>query len=284
MLRLSRLVVCLLTLQLFQLATEAHADIIIDATVGGGQVGGYYGEYTTLDDVPGGYPPTLAPDIDPISQVYFLGRSTFPLLPTPTTPERRAYFIFDPSGIVIPAGEEIVGVTLSLELLFGGVLANFATGGMEVVEFGPTPFGPDEILRTVVTPPDPIDIWDTFGDGSYGGFVIFGAGSPTPSMADVYTIPLPGALTDVKDAVAIGSEIIITARLATFDPDPIGMGATAVDPFEFVFGLTDVHAAPPGADVIPKLTLITIPEPNSALLLCMVSMIAAANRYVSNRR
>ena len=268
-------------------------DIEVETTDGAGQVGGFYGLYDPgIDDPPVGYPATLPPDNDPSFQNYFMGRSTFgPLATSPSSPERRAFFMFDMAGVLasIPSGETIDSVTIDLTLTPGGsaALANF-TGDVEIVEFSSTPFSEVEILDPVGTSTPTDAIWASFGMSTpYGSFAIDGTEKPpAPPSADglmtlppdTYTIALPGAVPDLEAAVLGGGIFIVTARLATFDPDVIGPGAPpAVDPYEYVFGITDV-AAPGGPTVAaPVLTITTIPEPGS-LALMGVGLFAVSRR------
>lgn len=251
-------------------ADDAFPDVTISITDGAGQVGGFYGEYLPGDDAPGSYPATIAPDNDASFQNYFMGRTTVTGF---TTPERRAFFIFDTSGVSIPGGEAVTGVSIELELLSGGVLANF-TGDSESVSFSGTPFGPTEILDPPATMTDPVDIWATFGSGpAYGDFVIAGPDSMTEpqTVPGIYEIPLPGAVSDLD--ASLGGLFIVTAKLDTFDPGPIGSGAPpAVDPTEFVFGLTDVH----GGVAIPSLIIETtaVPEPTSYAIFILLGVFA----------
>src|SRR5262245_44862589 len=111
------------------------------------QVGGYYGPYMPSDMAPPSYPPTIGPDNSPGFQNYFMGRTT--LGSGFTTPERRAFFIYDMAGVAasIPLGEVVVGVSIDLTLIDGGTsaLGNY-TGGKEVVEFTATPVPASIIL------------------------------------------------------------------------------------------------------------------------------------------
>ncbi|GEM_PF-1089318 len=269
-------------------------DIEVLSTDGSGQVGGFYGPYSpTVDMPPGGYPATLPPDNDASFQNYFMGRSTLgPLSTADSTPERRVFFMFDMAGVLgsIPAGHTITGVTIDLTLTAGGsaALANFS-GGSEVVEFTGTPFSEVEILDPVGTSTPTDSIWSTFGTSTpYGGFEI--TGTPPPGAAppsadglmtlapDTYTIDLPGAVSDLSSAVGAGGMFIVTARLASFDPDVIGTSAPpATDPYEYVFGITDV-ASPSGSTVpAPVLTISTIPEPTAIVLIALGGILM---RYV----
>jgi hypothetical protein len=268
-----------MTLLLVLTAPGAQASTLeVDTSVGAGQVGGYYGLYDPIiDDAPPAFGPTLPPDNDASFQNYFMGRSTFgPLGSSVTSPERRVFFFFDMAGLSIPAGEEITEVSIDLTLTLGGsaVLANF-TGDIELVEFSSTPYTPAEILD-----PDafalPSDlIWSTFGSSTpYGGFEIVGPDHPTetPTAPGDYAIPLPGSIADVESAILGGSVLVVTAKLATFDPDPIGpLAPPAIDPYEYVFGITDVVSGI-GSSVDPPLLSITttpIPEPASLGLLAV---------------
>lgn len=267
--------------------SASSATIFVDTSTGGGQVGAFYGPYLPGDDPPPGYPIVPDPDNDPTFQNYFMGRSTIGGF---TTSERRVFFLFDTAGLAasIPAGESITDVTISLELVPGGtsVLANF-TGDEEVVAFTSTSFTPGEILDPVGAGIPLEDIWDTFGSSTpYGEFTIFGPGSPTPTTDGTKVISLGGAIPDLVDAVSTGGIFIVTAKLLTFDPGPIGASAPPpVDPYEYVFGLTDVVS--PGGSLVPapELTITTsasvptpIPEPSSLVLASIGLMTGAAVR------
>lgn len=262
------------------ISTPTLAGVIFtDTSIGGGQLGGFYGEYLPTDfTLPTLPPPIAAPDNDPTFQNYFMGRTSTASF---TTSERRVFFIYDLTGIPLPAGEKVVDVSIDLELLPGGTsaLANF-TGDIELVEFSATPFSAAEIKDPAAFALDPLAIWDTFGTGPlYGAFELVVPTHPVlpPTPPDVYTIPLPGAVADTESA--LGSDfLVITARLASYDPDPIellGFGS-AIDPYEYVFGLTDVvtPSGPgiPAPDLI--ITTVTIPEPTSATIALMLIGIA----------
>lgn len=206
------------------------------------QVGGFYGPYPPGDDPPAAYPAVPTPDNTPGFQNYFMGRSTISGF---TTSERRAFFIYDLAGVAasIPVGEHVVGVTIDLTLIGGGTsaLANF-TGGFELVSFTATPVPVAAIIDPAGFGVTPSSIWATFGTGiPFGDFTIVGPDSPGSTVPGTYTIGLPGAVSAIGPAIGSGSLFVVTARLATFDPGPIGAGAPPpVDPYEYVFGLTDV--------------------------------------------
>lgn len=233
------------------------------------QVGGFYGAYTPADDVPPSYPATIGPDNLPGFQNYFMGRTTTPM--GFATPERRAFFIYDMAGVAasIPVGEHIVGVTIDLTLIPGGTsaLANF-TGGFEHVAFTSTPVPAPIILAPGAIPPT--SIWATFGTGApFGDFVIGDPGGPMPTPPATYTIGLPGAIGAMGPSIASGSFFVVTARLTTFDPGPIGSTAPPpIDLYEYVFGLTDVTSPTGSHAPIPYLTITTapVPEPTSLAL------------------
>lgn len=266
------------------LATRVHADVItIDTSDGAGQVGAYYGPYTDSDDPPAGYPAIPDPDIEPTFQNYFMGRTTVSGF---TTSERRPFFLFDTTGIAasIPAGHVITDVFISLELLPGGTsaLANFAVGDLEMVDFSSTPFSADAITSPGMIPHD--TIWETFGSSKpYGGFELLGTTHPSPTIPDTYEIPLPGAIADLESSIAAEEVFAITARLATFDPGPIGKGTDPVDPYEYVFGGTDIET-PSGSSTTaaPTLTIFTtaVPEPSSSLVLAgfLIRVLLRRNR------
>ena len=253
--------------------TASHADeFVLDTETGLGQVGGLYGE---LDPpMPDDPPIIFAPDNKDGFQNYFMGRST---ISGTTLSERRAFFMFDTAGLAasIPDGHTITDVSLKLDLIFGGVMANFSGAPpLEFVTFTSTDVSAADILAADISdPPEMLGIFDSFGFGTeYGGFDIFPGTSDTPTLPGEHIIPLPGAIADLTDAIAAGDVFVITARLATYDPGPVDS-----DPFEFVFGLTDVVKTvetSPGVfervvdgGLLPELTFTTVPEPSSMLLL-----------------
>lgn len=237
------------------------------------QVGGFYGPYLPTDfSDPMDAPPIPMPDNMETFQNYFMGRTSS--LDGFTSPERRVFFIYDLSGIALPDGEVVTSVSLELDLLFGGTsaLANF-TGGVEVVEFTSSAYSDDEILDFEAAAIDPVDIWASFGTADpYGGYVLAGPLEPEPTTPGIQTIDLPGANPDVE--AAMGSTLfIVTARLETYDPDPIEVPGfpDAIDPYEYVFGGTDV--VKDGGSVTPPPPLIitteVIPEPGTFALLVL---------------
>lgn len=268
-------------------ANSAFADVLTIDTSAGGQVGGFYGPYMPGDMAPPSYPTSIMPDNSPGFQNYFMGRTTTsPLGSGFTTPERRVFFIFDMSGLAIPAGHSVSDVTIDLELLPGGTsaLANF-TGDMEVVEFTSTV--PDPILLDPgLVESEWIPVWDTLGSGDpYGALELLGPGSGSPSLPGTYTIPLPGSLSDVTDAILGGDIFVVSSKLATYDPGPIGAGAPpAADPYEYVFGGTDVVFGAPTGLAAPLLTITTVPEPNATLLLMSLFATAIVRRPARSRR
>jgi len=262
------------------------AEILVDTSTGFGQVGGFYGLYDPfVDDPPGDFPPTLDPDNVPSFQNYFMGRSTFgPLSTSLTSPERRAFFMFDMMGVLasIPVGHTISEVTIDLELTEGGsaALANF-TGGLEIVSLSGTPFGAAEIVDPMGTMTSSVDIWSSFGSSTpYGTFEIEGSAGAMTTVPGIYSIPLPGSIADLEAAIAGGGVFIVTGKLATFDPDVIGPDAPpAVDPYEYVFGITDVVASGGGSSTpAPVLTITTVPEPGAVGLLLLVLVVAGLRR------
>jgi len=269
------------------LAVAVHnAASATEISVSSFQVGGFFGPYTPGDDPPPGYPAVPDPDNSPGFQNYFMGRSTISGF---TTSERRAFFIYDMAGVAasIPVGETIVGVSIDLTLIDGGTsaLANFS-GGMEVVDFTATPVPASIILAPGAIPP--ASIWATFGTGlPYGSFVIPGIPDGPKTMPDgTYTIGLPGAVSAIGPSIATSSLFVVSARLATFDPGPIGAGAPPpVDPYEYVFGLTDV-VSPSGSHApIPYLTITTAPVPEpSTFALCLSAAAVGVIAYLRRRR
>lgn len=248
-----------------QHAAAAEFEVFAD------QVGGFYGPYLETDfSDPMATPPIPMPDNMESFQNYFMGRTSS--ITGFTSLERRVFFIYDLSGTPLPAGEMVTSVSIDLDLLFGGTsaLANF-TGGIEVVEFTSSFYSDDEILDFEAAMLDPVDIWETFGTGDpYGGYVLAGPGEPEPTMPGIQTIDLPGAVADVELLMGSGL-LVITARLETYDPGPIEVPGVpdAVDPYEYVFGGTDVVAGGGSVTPPPPLAITTapIPEPGSLTLL-----------------
>lgn len=222
--------------------------------------GGFYG----LDDMG---MPSATPDNDLTFQNYFMGRTTVSGF---TTPERRSFFAFDMDS-VIPVDEEIVSMSLVLENVFGGVLANF-TGDSEVALFTSTSSGYAEIADPMGAMLPPEMIFDTFGTGDFYGDIVFDADGPMPGAVEI--VLSPDAIADAMLAGMAGSEFVITGRMATYDPDPAAL-------FEFVFGLTDVVVGGlPTGFPAPKLVIETavIPAPASPLALAGLGLWASRRR------
>jgi hypothetical protein len=273
----------------FFAATSAHSARAAEISVPTMHVGGFYGPYLPGDMPPPGYPMVPAPDNALAFQNYFMGRTTVMGF---TTSERRAFFVYDMAGVAasIPGGEAVVGVTIDLTLIPGGTsaLANF-TGGFEDVRFTSTPVPYEAILDPVGFGVPASSVWATFGTGmDYGSFVLGGPMSPMPTPPATYTIGLPGSVADATAKIATGSLFIVTARLVTYDPGPIGpMAPPAIDPFEYVFGLTDV-VSPSGSHApMPylKITTAPVPEPASFALASLAAYagFGAARRSFRSR-
>jgi len=239
------------------LAGAASAGVI---EVDSFHTGGFYG----LD---GMGMPTATPDNDMSFQNYFMGHSTISGF---TTPERRSFFSFDMTGAV-PDGEEIVSMSLVLENVFGGTIAN-STGGFEVVEFTSTSSAYDEIADPDGAMVSPIEIFDSFGTGAFYGDVVFDMDGPLPGPVE--SMLSPDAIADAFDAMMFDEVFMISGALATYDPEPDAM-------FEFAFGLTDVvvDSTPTGFPV-PKLVITTapIPAPSSLLVLSGLGLVTTRRR------
>ncbi len=222
-------------------------------------LGGFYA-------VPEAAPP-LIPDNDMTFQNYFMGHTTVGGF---TTTERRTFFSFDLTSIVIPAGEVVTSVSFDLVLPFAGVLANM-TGGFEAVSFTSTPTDYLTFADPLGSGMGPDEIFDTMGTGSlYGGF---GIDDMTPD-GEVSIDMSPTAIFDMETSLMTGSPFMITGKLDTYDPDP---GAL----FEFVFGLTDVVTG--GLETplgFPKLVITTAPVPTPG----SVGLLALAGLGLCNRK
>ena len=212
--------------------------------------------------------PPLIPDNDPVFQNYFMGHTTVSGF---TTTERRTFFAFDLSGILIPDGEEIVSATFTVELLFGGVIANF-TGGVEHVSFTSTSSSYDAIADPMGAGMAPEEIFDTLGTGTeYTGFDIVDMGTP-PGL---YSLDMtPTALGDIEASMDMDEIFVMSGKLDTYDP---AMAAA----FEFVFGLSDVvTGGMPSGMPVPKLTIETapIPAPSGLALLGIAGALGTRRR------
>jgi len=209
----------------------------------------------------------LIPDNDMSFQNYFMGHTTVGGF---TTTERRTFFAFDLTSVAIPDGEEIVGVSFELELLFGGMLANLSDG-FESATFTSTTSEYLTFADPLGSGMGPDEIFDSMGTGE------FYAGVGIDDMVEPGTISMDmsdAAILDMETSVSTGSPFMITGLMDTYDPDP---GAL----FEFMFGLTDVVVGgmPTGMPV-PKLVIETapIPAPSGVLVLAGAGLIAARRR------
>lgn len=239
------------------LAGSAFAGVIEVDTF---HTGGFYG----LDDMG---MPTAPPDNDPTFQNYFMGRTTVSGF---TTPERRSFFAFDMGGVV-PMGEEIVSMSLVLENVFGGVIANFL-GGSETAVFTSTTSTYDEIADPMGAMIPPEAIFDSFGTGSFYGDIVFDDMGPTDGPVEI--VLSPGAIADAMSSAMSGESFMISGALATYDPEPM-------EPFEFVFGLTDVVVGGmPTGFPVPKLVIETapIPSPSSMLAFAGLGLLTSRRR------
>jgi len=190
----------------------------------------------------------LIPDNDLTFQNYFLGRTTVGGF---TTTERRTFFAFDLSDVLIPDGEVIVGVEFVLELTFGGIIANM-TDGFEAASFTSTTsdyltfadpessgMGPDEIFDTMGT-------GELYAETGFDDMTLPGEVSMELSAA---------ALMDMETAFISDTAFMITGKMDSFDPDPDAL-------YEFLFGLTDVVTGGLKTGFpVPKLIITTAPVP-----------------------
>tara|TARA_R110002073_G_scaffold118918_1_gene258193 strand:- start:18692 stop:19474 length:783 start_codon:yes stop_codon:yes gene_type:complete len=211
----------------------------------------------------GGMP--LIPDNDIDFQTCFMGHTTVSGF---TTTERRTFFGFELADLVIPDGHSIVSVSFELELVGGGLIANFADGFEDVVFTSTT--------SDYATFVDPMgsgisldEIFDSMGSGDeYTGVTIDAITPPGTISMDMS----PDAIEDIMESMVDDSPFMMTGRLATYDPDP---GAL----FEFVFGLSDVvdDGMPTGFPV-PKLIITTEPVPAPSCLVLLAGGLMIGNR------
>ncbi len=212
----------------------------------------------------GGMP--LIPDNDMSFQNYFMGHTTVDGF---TTTERRTFFGFELADLAIPDGHSIVSVSFELELVGGGLIANFADGFEDVIFTSTT--------SDYATFADPMgsgisldEIFDSMGTGEDYASVIIDAITPPDTISMDMSLT---AIEHMMDSMADDTPFMMTGMLATYDPDP---GAL----FEFVFGLSDVvdDGMPTGFPV-PKLVITTepVPAPSSLVLL-------AGGLMIGNRR
>lgn len=198
----------------------------------------------------------LIPDNDMSFQNYFMGHTTVGGF---TTTERRTFFAFDLSSVMIPDGEMIVGVEFELMLPFGGILANFSDGIEEVV-FTSTTSDYLTFADPLGSGLDPGEIFDSMAMGD----VYTGVGFDEMSLDGEITMDMSdAALLDMMGSFDMGSPFVITGKLDTYDPDP---GAL----FEFAFGLTDVVVGGGSTGFpVPKLLITTAPVPAPAGILVL---------------
>ncbi len=230
-------------------AAASHADVI---SVKYTQVGGFFGP-----PAPGDEP--LMPDNLPGFQNYFVGQTVLPH--GIVLPERRAFFAFDLSDVVIPIGHEVVGVSMSTELVFGGVSANFS-GGHEVVGFTSTPVPFGVIVDPAGAGVDPLDIFMEFGVGEMFGMVEFLEDGPPPGEIEVDFSP-PG-MAMVAGMIGSPEAFVVTSRLLTFDPAPGEIVS------EFAYGFTDLVKFGDETDFPPvylKIMTAPVPAPAAPALL-----------------
>ncbi|MDF1808242.1 MAG: PEP-CTERM sorting domain-containing protein [Phycisphaerales bacterium] len=190
----------------------------------------------------------LIPDNDMTFQNYFLGRTTVGGF---TTTERRTFFAFDLSDVLIPDGEMIVGVEFVLELTFGGIIANM-TDGFEAASFTSTTSDYLTFADPESSGMGPDEIFDTMGTGE----LYAETGFDDMSLPGEVSMELSAAaLMDMETAFMSDTAFMITGKMDSFDPEPDAL-------FEFLFGLTDVVAD--GMETgfpVPKLIITTAPVP-----------------------
>jgi hypothetical protein len=232
-------------------ATITKAEII---EVESFHVGAFYALTDTGDP--------LIPDNDLSFQNYFMGHTTVGGF---TTTERRTFFSFDLSSIVVPDGEIVTGVSFELMLPFGGILANFSDGVEDVVFTSTT-----SDYLTFADPESsglgPDEIFDSMGTGEFYTGSAFDKLSPD---GEVSMDMSAAAISDMLDSLAFGTPFMITGKLDTYDPDPGSL-------FEFVFGLTDVVVGGGSTGFpVPKLVITTapVPAPASVALLGLGGLI-----------
>jgi len=209
----------------------------------------------------------LIPDNDLSFQNYFMGHTTVGGF---TTTERRTFFSFDLSSIVIPDGEIVTGVSFELMLPFGGILANF-TDGIEEVSFTSTTSDYLTFADPETSGLGPDEIFDSMGTGDFYTGTGFDELSPDGEISmDMSEI----AISDMLDSLSSGMPYMITGKLDTYDPEPGSL-------FEFVFGLTDVvvGGSPTGFPV-PKLVITTAPVPSPS----GIAVLGLGGLIVSKRR
>lgn len=234
----------------------AHAGVFVVESF---HLGGFYA-------VPEGAPP-LIPDNDMTFQNYFMGHTSIPSIPITTT-ERRTFFAFDLSSVVIPEGEMIVSAEFELELLFGGIIANM-TDGFEAVSFTGTSLDYSVFSDPLGSGLGPDEIFDEMGTGDFYG----GTGFDDMTLPGEVAMEMSlEALFDMESSIAVDEAFLITGKLDTYDP---AMDAL----FEFVFGLTDVVAdGSPTGLAVPKLTITTGPVPAPGSLLVLAGGLMIGNR------
>lgn len=238
------------------LSSIATADVI---EVESFHLGGFY----AVPDVA----PPLIPDNDMSFQNYFMGHTTVGGF---TTTERRTFFAFDLSSVLIPEGHTIVSVDFELMLVFGGLLANM-TDGFEAASFTSTTSDYLTFADPLGSGLGPDEIFDTMGTGDFYGGSAFDAMSED---GEVVMSMSSAALIDMESSFISGSPFVITGKMDTYDPDPGSL-------FEFLFGLTDVVVGGGSTGFpVPKLVITTapIPAPSSVALLGLGALMGTKRR------
>jgi hypothetical protein len=231
-------------------ASVARADVI---EVESFHLGGFY----ALDET--GMP--LIPDNDMTFQNYFMGRTTVSGF---TTTERRTFFAFDLSSVLIPEGEMVTSVEFELMLPFAGILANF-TDGVEEVVFTSTSIEYPAFADPLMSGLGPDEIFDSMGTGDFYSSVGFDEMTPD---GEIVMDMSEAATSDMLMSIESGSPFVITGFLETYDPDPDAL-------FEFVFGLTDVvTGGGPTGFPVPKIVITTAPIPAPSGL-CLIALAGA---------
>lgn len=188
----------------------------------------------------------------------------------PSSPvERRNWFMFNLADVSGP----IVGAKLKLWLSGGetGPMGYLSSDPHEEFMISGTPYPWETFMDAftgspAITPPIVADMFTTLGVGVPFGVSLIGPGHAGSYVEIEFTIEGLAALND-----SIGSPFMVGGRLTDLhidEPDPFF-------PAELVFAHSDIpHPDYP----MPRLELVVIPAPGSAVAVCLGVLVAPTRR------
>lgn len=200
-------------------------------------------------------------DNDPTFQNYFIGYST--TTPFPRTTERRHFFVFDLTGVTA----SIVSAEFSVILPFAGLIADEP---METWVATGTGVGAAMYLDMGLTLTEAMPIFDEMGAGpAIIDPVMFGAGDDD-GLEKTFALNATGI--SFLNA-HLGMMVPITGFMPSWSEEPeVDEGS------EIIFGHTNVVASGPALIDPPVLSVTTVPEPGSLVLLGLGGVLLVSRR------